>query len=76
MSGCVAGTAATTVSFPFDVLRTRMIGQGKPKVCTTKRTLMYWYHQGYIIYTLGTIDTTIYIGSKFWSILMNIDYPQ
>ena len=32
MSGCVAGTAATAVSFPFDVLRTRMIGQGKPKV--------------------------------------------
>ena len=32
VSGCVAGTAATTVSFPFDVLRTRMIGQGKPKV--------------------------------------------
>ena len=32
MSGCVGGTAATVVSFPFDVLRTRMISQGKPKV--------------------------------------------
>lgn len=31
-SGCVAGTVATAVSFPFDVLRTRMIGQGEPKV--------------------------------------------
>lgn len=34
ISGSVAGTAAMTVSFPFDVLRTRMIGQGNfHKVC-------------------------------------------
>ena len=34
ISGSVAGTVAMTVSFPFDVLRTRMIGQGNfHKVC-------------------------------------------
>ena len=33
-SGCGAGVVATLVSFPFDILRTRMIGQGEPKVRT------------------------------------------
>ena len=32
VSGCVGGAVATVTSFPFDVLRTRMIGQGEPKV--------------------------------------------
>ncbi len=32
MSGSVGGAVATVTSFPFDVLRTRMIGQGEPKV--------------------------------------------
>jgi len=32
VSGCGAGGMATLVSFPFDILRTRMIGQGEPKV--------------------------------------------
>lgn len=32
VSGSVGGAVATITSFPFDVLRTRMIGQGEPKV--------------------------------------------
>lgn len=32
MSGCVAGGVATLSSFPFDVLRTRLLSQGEPKV--------------------------------------------
>ncbi|XP_064395647.1 mitochondrial thiamine pyrophosphate carrier-like [Halichondria panicea] len=32
VSGCVGGAVATVTSFPFDVLRTRMIGQGEPKI--------------------------------------------
>ena len=50
MSGCVGGTAATVVSFPFDVLRTRMISQGEPKV-----------GRGY-----GTISTAIMIDGLCW----------
>jgi len=30
--GCLAGVGATCVCHPFDVLRTRLIGQGEPKV--------------------------------------------
>lgn len=30
--GAVAGCAATTLSYPFDVVRTRLVGQGEPKV--------------------------------------------
>ena len=33
VSGCVAGGSGTLASFPFDVLRTRFISQGEPKVC-------------------------------------------
>ena len=32
VSGCMAGATATILAFPFDVLKTRMIGQGEPKV--------------------------------------------
>lgn len=32
VSGCVAGGAGALVSFPFDVLRTRMLSQGEPKL--------------------------------------------
>jgi len=32
-SGSLAGIGATCVCHPFDVLRTRLVGQGEPKVC-------------------------------------------
>ncbi len=32
VSGCAAGGCGTLASFPFDVLRTRLISQGEPKV--------------------------------------------
>lgn len=31
-SGAVAGTAATCISYPFDLLRTTLAAQGEPKV--------------------------------------------
>ena len=31
--GGVAGVSATFACQPFDVLRTRLVGQGEPKVC-------------------------------------------
>ncbi len=32
VSGCAAGVSGTLASFPFDVMRTRLISQGEPKV--------------------------------------------
>lgn len=32
LSGAVSGSAATVISFPFDVVRTRLIAQGNEKV--------------------------------------------
>lgn len=32
LSGAVSGCTATVISFPFDVVRTRLIAQGKEKV--------------------------------------------
>jgi solute carrier family 25 thiamine pyrophosphate transporter 19 len=31
--GGIAGTLATVFSFPSDVVRTRLVAQGEPKVC-------------------------------------------
>lgn len=31
-SGAVAASLATAASYPFDVVRTRLVGQGEPKV--------------------------------------------
>lgn len=33
MCGAAAGGFATICSFPFDVVRTRLVAQGEPKVC-------------------------------------------
>ena len=38
--GGVAGVSATSVCHPFDVLRTRLVGQGEPKV--RMYVTMYW----------------------------------
>ena len=32
IAGCIGSTTATTVVYPLDVLRTRLVGQGEPKV--------------------------------------------
>ena len=35
VGGCCAGAVATCATYPVDLLRTRMAGQGVPKVCSS-----------------------------------------
>ena len=39
--GGMAGCVATIVSFPLDVLRTRLVAQGEPKVCIQSTYVTY-----------------------------------
>jgi hypothetical protein len=32
LCGCISGGIATAASMPFDTIRTRLVGQGEPKV--------------------------------------------
>ena len=43
VSGCAAGGVGTLTSFPFDVLRTRMLSQGEPKVKCIKEEILSWW---------------------------------
>lgn len=64
--GALAGCIATSVSHPFDVMRTRLIGQGEPKLYTGQRQafVMIFKSEGFYGLYRGLIPNLLLIAPQ------------
>ncbi|KAG1654555.1 Mitochondrial thiamine pyrophosphate carrier [Nymphon striatum] len=71
VSGGIAGCCATVVCQPFDVIRTRLVSQGEPKIYKglIHATVKMYKHEGLLVFYKGLTPTLLQIvpniGSMF-----------
>ncbi|KRX42969.1 Mitochondrial thiamine pyrophosphate carrier [Trichinella murrelli] len=67
--GALSGTLANTVALPFDVIRTRLVAQGEPKIFHNSRhaAKMMFKNEGFASFYRGLIFSFYELSQTFWN---------